>query len=204
MEHTFYTVGGVALLGSSFGMNMLYLNTKAEGSSRTLWQFGSATINTAIVCYLMFNIIFFRPYSSEIQMFLVGSLLLVGFILEVYFTVVPLEQVGSGLAMALSVINAIIRLFVLVGIRCATAKSTIPGLVGDVVKAVKPVVEASRSVGRELGTIDMQNIYRKLMDSPGIQKWLRDTKSDDERIERKNEIKASLGLEIRQRDDSRK
>ena len=195
LNYTWLTVLGVALLGASFGMNMIFL-TLAEGSSRIGFQFGSAFINAMVVSYLAFNLIFYRPYHFQWQMVVAISLLIIGLTVEIYFTSVPLTKTTTGLAYAVAVVNAFARLYILISVRCASAQSSIPGLVGEVVKAVKPVVDASKDVGRELGTIDLQNIYSRVVQSPGILKWL-NSLPDEEKVQQKTQIKQSLGLEPR-------
>jgi hypothetical protein len=193
LNYTWLTVLGVALLGGSFGMNMIFLTT-AGGSERIGYQVGSAIINAAVVSYLAFNLIFYRPYYHQWQMILAISLLIIGLTIEIYFTSVPLTPVTTGLAYTLAVLNAFARLYILIGVRCASAQSSIPGLVGEVVKAVQPVVEASKSVGKDLGTIDLQNIYSRVVQSPGILKWL-NSLPQEEKDEQKTSIKQSIGLE---------
>jgi hypothetical protein len=196
MSYTILTVMGVILLGGSFGMNMIYLASDMQGANRTGLQVGSTAINTCVVAYLIFNIIYYRPYTEQWIMFLAGIVLVAGFMFEIYFTVIPLDNVGSGFAYAVAVLNAIARLYILIGIRCSSAQSTIPGLVGEVVKAVKPAVEASKNVGRELGTMDLQNIYSRIVGSPGIQRWFREL-NEDERADQKMHLKQALGLEAK-------
>ena len=115
----------------------------------------------------MYTLVVYRPYDSNLYSGIAVSLLMIGLGLEILGTQFNITNSTSWVAYLLAVVNAFIRLFILIQTKCNTAATTVGELTKEIVKIAKdtgrPVSDVAKAVSSPLGTIDADNIYKNSM-----------------------------------------
>jgi len=192
-SYSLFTAFGVCLIGTGLALQILYIENYQDNFDTYLpHQFASLGINTLIVCYLMFVIVFYRPSNSSVAIAGTVMLLLIGLMAEIYanqFEATPTAKVFEYL---IAGVNALIRLYILISVRCDQALTTIPQLikaVPEVAKSVgKPVTEVVRDVGAQAQDIDLNRLYGNVMS--GLGSIVPEERKNDAR----DIVKKALGL----------
>lgn len=178
--YSFFTAFGVILIGTGMALQVLYIEEEInkEDNSYIPMQIASILINSLVVAYLLISITFYRPYETNFALFGSTLVLLMGLVGEIYLTNFGESNVGKGFAYTFAVINALVRLYLLIAVRCNSYLTTIPGLVNEISKQAKSTGQSVDKVvstvskelanqGEQLTTVDPMNIYRNVMTGLG-------------------------------------
>lgn len=190
--YTFFTAFGVILIGTGLALQILYVERYEETENWGFAQIGSLTINTLVVCYIMFMIMFYRPFEREMSVALSAVGLLAGLALEIYSTQIETNNVTKIFSYMLSACNALIRLYLLISVRCDKYLTTVSQLieaVPQVAKSVgKPVQDVVKDVGAQAQEVDLNRLYGNVMSGLGS------IVPEDKKNEVRDIVKKSLGL----------
>ena len=175
--YSFFTAFGVILIGTGLALQVLYIENdiSKEDSDHTYlpMQIASILINSLVVVYLLISITFYRPYDTNFALFGSITALLLGLVGEIYLTNFKEDTTGQGFAYFFAAINALVRLYLLIAVRCNSYLTTIPGLVNELARQTKNSGQSADKVvstvskelgaqGAQLATIDPENIKNNL------------------------------------------
>jgi len=160
------TLVGILMIGGSLALQILYIKNNQASDDYFPHQVASVAMDTLVVGYLMAVMVYFRPYSSAVETGVAVILLMVGLGLEIFSTQWNLTAATTWGGYMLAAGNSLIRLFILVQTRCESPRSTVAGLIGEVVKVAKdtgrPVSDVAKAVAEPLASIAPENIYGKI------------------------------------------
>ena len=201
MGSVIITCLGVMILAGALALQILFLNAADNDKQKgdyDQYQIPAAVMNALIIMYLLFYIIYYRPYSSGSAIALASFLLIVGFITEIYLTVYEQQYpniIGTYFVVSL---NSIIRLYMLVQVHCDRPLTTIPNILQEAARvasvAAKPISDATKPVGKDLATIDPERAYGNVLNA--ISQTLASvgaTLTDEQRIDMKTKIATAVG-----------
>lgn len=191
--YSLFTAFGVCLLGAGLALQIIYIQNQDNIDQWLPHQISSLFINTLIVCYLLFSMMFFRPYESSVSIGFVTISLLAGLMLEFYFSQFDASPTYSGFEYALAGLNAMFRLYILISTRCDKPLST-PGLLLEGAKQIskqtgKPVQDVLKDVGVATQDVDLNRLYGNVMNA------VSNVIPDDKRDDAKSRIKKALGIQ---------
>jgi hypothetical protein len=145
----------------------------------------------------------YRPFESQIAIGLSTLALLVGFALEIYSTQFNVSPAMQGVSYAFAGVNALVRLYLLISVRCGSYATSIPDAVKRLLDAAKidprlpgadkvasAVAREVASQGDQVSTVDPQRLYGNIMSGLGS------LIPDDKRNEAKDAVKKGLGLPV--------
>jgi hypothetical protein len=189
------------ILAGALALQILFLNAADNDKQKgdyDQYQIPAAIMNALVIMYLLFYIIYYRPYSSGGAIALASFLLIVGFITEIYLTVYEQQYpniIGTYFVVSM---NSIIRLYMLIQIHCDKPLTTIPSILQEAARvasvAAKPISDATKPVGRDLATIDPERAYGNVLNA--ISQTLASvgaTLTDEQRIDMKSKIANAVG-----------
>jgi len=183
--YTMFTALGVCLIGAGLAFQILYIEHNQNDELGYLpHQIVSIIFNTIVVLYLLFNLMVYRPFES--QMAIGGSLLalLAGFALEIYSTQFTVSPAMQGVSYAFAGINALVRLYLLISIRCGSYTTSIPD-------AVKRLLDAAKADPRLPGAETLSKEIKKEVAAQGAQV------SEVDPVQLWNKISSSIGAELK-------
>jgi hypothetical protein len=199
-----FTALGVCLIGAGLAFQILYIEHNQNDDLGYLpHQIVSIIFNTVVVLYLLFNLMVYRPFESQIA--IGGSLLalLAGFAMEIYSTQFTVSPAMQGVSYAFAGINALVRLYLLISIRCGSYTTSIPDAVKRLLDAAKvdprlpgadkvasAVAREVASQGAQVSEVDPQRLYGNIMSGLGS------LIPEDKRNEAKDAVKKGLGLPV--------
>ena len=202
--YTMFTALGVCLIGAGLAFQILYIEHNQNDDLGYLpHQIVSIIFNTVVVLYLLFNLMVYRPFESQIA--IGGSLLalLAGFAMEIYSTQFTVSPAMQGVSYAFAGINALVRLYLLISIRCGSYTTSIPDAVKRLLDAAKvdprlpgadkvasAVAREVASQGAQVSEVDPQRLYGNIMSGLGS------LIPEDKRNEAKDAVKKGLGLPV--------
>jgi hypothetical protein len=195
MGYTAFTAVGVCLIGAGLAFQILYIEHNQNDDLGYLpHQIVSIIFNTVVVIYLLFNMMFYRPFESPLSIGVATMALLIGFALEIYSTQFSVSPAMQGASYAFAGLNAIIRLYLLISVRCGSYASSIP----DLIRSIPKVAEKSgistnqvlKDIGAQASDVDPQRLYGNIMSGLGS------LIPDDKRAEAKDAVKKGLGLPV--------
>ena len=147
--YSVFTALGVCLIGGGLALQILYIeNYQNDFQNYVPHQFASIILNTLVVCYLLFSLMYYRPYSSDMSMAAAVLALLIGLAMEIYSTQFDESPTLQGLSYTFAVLNALVRLYILITVRCGSATSSIPDLIKQLSKEVKNSGQSADNVAR--------------------------------------------------------
>ena len=147
--YSVFTALGVCLIGGGLALQILYIeNYQNDFQNYLPHQFASIILNTLVVCYLLFSLMYYRPYSSDMSMAIAVLSLLIGLAMEIYSTQFDETPVYQGLSYTFAALNALVRLYILITVRCGSATSSIPDLIKQLSKEVKNSGQSADNVAR--------------------------------------------------------
>jgi hypothetical protein len=191
--YSLFTAFGVCLLGAGLALQIIYIQNQDNIDQWLPHQISSLFINTLIVCYLLFSMMFYRPYDSPVSIASVTLFLLSGLVLEFYFSQFETTSVYSAFEYGLAGINAMFRLYILISTRCDQPLATMPGLINDARQIArqsgKPVQDVLKDVGVATQDVDLKTLYGNVMNA--VSSVIPDDKKDDT----KARIRKALGIQ---------
>jgi type III secretory pathway component EscU len=147
--YSVFTALGVCLIGGGLALQILYIeNYQNDFQNYVPHQFASIILNTLVVCYLLFSLMYYRSYSSDMSMAVAVLALLIGLAMEIYSTQFDESPTLQGLSYTFAVLNALIRLYILITVRCGSATSSIPDLIKQLSKEVKNSGQSADNVAK--------------------------------------------------------
>lgn len=193
------TVFGVVMIGVALALSGVYIqNYQSDDKTYFGFQIASVIMSTFIVLYVVVTIAFFRPYTSFLYTFGSVALLVGGLATEIIFDQATPDNDGKtvGLFM-LAGLNALIRLFLLIQVRCDEPLTSI----GDVLNRIKrdtekvgaPAKEVLKEISGPLSTIDAYKISNDLGNKLGV------IDLGDKKSQVKDAIREALGLPPKQK-----
>ena len=201
MASVFVTCLGIMILAGALALQILFLNAADNEGGKgdyQQYQIPAAIMNALIVIYLLFYIIYYRPYSSGSIIALVSFVLVVGYITETYLSVYEQQYPNIIGTYFVVTVNAIIRLYMLVQVHCDKPLTSIPRVLEEAARvatvAAKPIADASRPVGKELATIDPERAYGNVLNA--ISQTLNAvgaTLTDEQKTEMKTRVANAVG-----------
>ena len=184
------TVFGILLIGAALAMSVIYIQ-QYENNDETYYgfQIASVFVSSFIVLYIIVTIAFFRPYNSFTYMFLSCLLLVGGLAAEIIFDQAALNNEGKFIgAYMLAGINSLLRLYLLIQVRCDEPLTTVADLVrqaGKVAaKSNQPIKDVVKQISGPLATIEVDNAWNKFTSLLSSLK-LADDEEKDRDIKRK-------------------
>jgi hypothetical protein len=177
--YSLFTALGVCLVGAGLAFQILYIENNQNDEINYLpHQVMSILTSSIVVSYLVFNLLFFRPWSSLFNIGISSFLLIVGLTLEIFFMQFNVTPVTQGFAYAFAGLNALIRLFILISIRCGSYTSSIPEVLRKFLdessKVGMPSGEASKKLAADLkaqadqvSDIDPAQLWNKIQSMAG-------------------------------------
>jgi len=200
--YTAFTALGVCLIGAGLAFQILYIEHNQNDELGYLpHQIVSIIFNTVVVVYLLFNLMIYRPFESQIAIGVSTLALLVGFALEIYSTQFSVSPAMQGVSYAFAGVNALVRLYLLISVRCGTYATSIPDAVNRLLAAAKvdprlpgadkvaaAVAKEVTAQGDQVAAIDPQRLYQSIMSNLGS------LLPDEKRNEAKDAVKKGLGL----------
>lgn len=200
--YTAFTAVGVCLIGAGLAFQILYIEHNQNDDLGYLpHQIVSIIFNTVVVVYLLFNLMIYRPFESQIAIGLSTLALLVGFALEIYSTQFSISPAMQGVSYAFAGVNALVRLYLLISVRCGSYATSIPDAVNKLLAAAKvdprlpgadkvaaAVAKEVTAQGAQVADVDPQRLYQSIMSNLGS------LVPDDRRNEAKDAVKKGLGL----------
>jgi hypothetical protein len=200
--YTAFTALGVCLIGAGLAFQILYIEHNQNDDLGYLpHQIVSIIFNTVVVVYLLFNLMIYRPFESQIAIGVSTLALLVGFALEIYSTQFSVSPAMQGVSYAFAGVNALVRLYLLISVRCGTYATSIPDAVNRLLAAAKvdprlpgadkvaaAVAKEVTAQGDQVAAIDPQRLYQSIMSNLGS------LLPDEKRNEAKDAVKKGLGL----------
>ena len=174
--YTVFTGVGVCLIGAGLAFQILYIERNQNDDLGYLpHQIVSIIFNTVVVAYLLFNLMVYRPFESQVAIGVSTMALLVGFALEIYSTQFTVSPAMQGVSYAFAGINALVRLFLLISVRCGSYATSIPDAVRKLLDAAKvdprlpgadkvaaAVAREVASQGDQVASVDPENIKRNI------------------------------------------
>lgn len=83
--YSVFTALGVCLIGGGLALQILYIeNYQNDFQNYVPHQFASIILNTLVVCYLLFSLMYYRSYSSDMSMAAAVLSLLIGLAMEIF------------------------------------------------------------------------------------------------------------------------
>jgi len=200
--YTAFTALGVCLIGAGLAFQILYIEHNQNDDLGYLpHQIVSIIFNTVVVVYLLFNLMIYRPFESQIAIGVSTLALLVGFALEIYSTQFSVSPAMQGVSYAFAGVNALVRLYLLISVRCGSYATSIPDAVKKLLEAAKvdprlpgadkvaaAVAKEVSAQGDQVAAIDPQRLYQSIMSNLGS------LLPDEKRNEAKDAVKKGLGL----------
>ena len=193
------TVFGVILIGAALALSIIYIqNYQSNDETYFGFQIGSVLMSTFIVLYIVVTIAFFRPYTSFAYTFGSCALLVGGLAAEIIVDqVTPSSQSKYVGLYMLAAINSIIRLFLLIQVRCDEPLTSIGDLLTrikrDSEKVGAPAKDILKEISGPLSTMDPYKI------SNDIGNKLGSIDLGDKRGQVKDAIREALGLPPKQK-----
>jgi len=197
-SYSVVTLFGILMIGASLALETLYIKNNQNTEDYFPHQVASVVMDTLVVSYLMGMLIYYRPYNSAVETSVAVILLMVGLGVEIFSTQWTLSNTTTWLNYLLTGVNSLIRLLILIQIRCDVPRTTITfsdvvGQIGKVSKeASRPITEAVRSSSEPLATIDPGNVYGKIASLLGPEL---SGLAPEKVASIKNAIKRGVGLE---------
>jgi hypothetical protein len=202
LGYTAFTALGVCLIGAGLAFQILYIERNQNDDLGYLpHQIVSIVFNTIVVLYLLFNLMIYRPFDSQVAIGLSALALLVGFALEIYSTQFSVSPAMQGASYAFAGVNALVRLYLLISVRCGSYSTSIPEAVKRLLDAAKvdprlpgadkvaaAVAREVTAQGDQVANVDPQRLYQSIMSNLGS------LLPDDKRNEAKDAVKKGLGL----------
>lgn len=147
--YSVFTALGVCLIGGGLALQILYIeNYINDDQNYVPHQFASMILNTLVVCYLLFSLMYYRPYSSDMSMAAAVLSLLIGLAMEIYFAQFGESTPLKAVSYTFAVVNALVRLYILITVRCGSATSSIPDLIKQLSKEVKNSGQSADNVAK--------------------------------------------------------
>jgi len=148
--YSVFTALGVCLIGGGLALQILYVEHHINDTEQTYIPLhdGSIILNTLVVCYLLFSLMYYRPYSSDMSMAVAVLSLLSGLAMEIYFSQFGESPALQALSYTFAVLNALVRLYILITVRCGSATSSIPDLIKQLSKEVKNSGQSADNVAK--------------------------------------------------------
>ena len=201
MASVIITCLGIMILAGALALQILFLNAADNEGGKgdyQQYQIPAAIMNALIVIYLLFYIIYYRPYTSGSIIALVSFVLVVGYITETYLSVYEQQYPNIIGTYFVVTVNAMIRLYMLVQVHCDKPLTSIPRVLEEAARvatvAAKPISDASRPVGKDLATIDPERAYGNVLNA--ISQTLQSvgaTLTDEQKVEMKSKIASAVG-----------
>ena len=202
--YTAFTALGVCLIGAGLAFQILYIERNQNDDLGYLpHQIVSIIFNTVVVVYLLFNLMVYRPFESQVAIGVSTMALLAGFAMEIYSTQFSVSPAMQGVSYAFAGINALVRLYLLISVRCGSYATSIPDAVRKLLEAAKvdpklpgadkvasAVAKEVASQGDQVAAVDPQRLYGNIMSGLGS------LIPEDKRNEAKDAVKKGLGLPV--------
>jgi hypothetical protein len=202
--YTLFTALGVCLIGAGLAFQILYIEHNQNDDLGYLpHQIVSIIFNTTVVLYLLFNLMVYRPFESQIAIGASLVALLVGLALEIYSTQFSVSPAMQGASYAFAGVNALVRLYLLISVRCGSYTTSIPDAVKKLLDAARvdpklpgadkvanAVAKEVAAQGAQASDVDPQRLYQNIMTGLGS------LVPDDKRNEAKDAVKRGLGLPV--------
>jgi len=202
--YTLFTALGVCLIGAGLAFQILYIEHNQNDDLGYLpHQIVSIIFNTTVVLYLLFNLMVYRPFESQIAIGASLVALLVGLALEIYSTQFSISPTMQGASYAFAGVNALVRLYLLISVRCGSYTTSIPDAVKKLLDAARvdpklpgadkvanAVAKEVAAQGAQASDVDPQRLYQNIMSGLGS------LVPDDKRNEAKDAVKRGLGLPV--------
>jgi len=189
MARTWFTTLGVLLLACAFALQILYvMAAEAKESTEQIeeYQIPAGIINGLVVVYILYSIVYYRPYKSPGVMTTILFLLIAGTIAEIYLSIYEKDMPSAIATYFVLGVNVLLRLYVIIDIHCDAPLTTIPELVGQL---AKPIVQAMPAAPAP--SADLMPLYGRVIQAITD---LRGDRSDEQWRAVKDSVRNALGL----------
>lgn len=193
MAMTLFTTTGVLMLAGAFALQILYvMAAQAQESTERIeeFQIPAGIVNGAVVMYILYSLVYYRPYAKTWVMALVLFLLIGGMIGEIYLSIYEKDMPDVISTYFILGFNALTRLYILIDIHCESPLTSVPGLLKEI---TKPIVQAIPSAPPP--PVDMMPVYDKILQSiSGLRRPRTEDLSDEQWRAIKDNIRSALGM----------
>jgi hypothetical protein len=168
-SYSLFTAFGVVLIGIGLACQLLYIDLEegykaSNDATSQMFQYGALVTNTAVVTYLLFVLMYYRPFDNPAALAISTILLVGGMALELYLISFDIsdntEKIGEYI---LTGFNVLFRLYLLIAVRCNSALSSIPDLIRAIPKLAEKTgtstTQVVRAIGAEAAGIDLNNLF---------------------------------------------
>lgn len=189
MARTWFTTLGVLLLACAFALQILYVMAAEEKESTEQieeYQIPAGIINGLVVVYILYSIVYYRPYKSPGVMTTILFLLIAGTIAEIYLSIYEKDMPNAIATYFILGVNVLLRLYVIIDIHCDAPLTSIPELVGQL---AKPIVQAMPAAPTP--SADLMPLYGRVIQAITD---LRGDRSDEQWRAVKDSVRNALGL----------
>ena len=187
-KYSAFTLLGILMIGGALALQILYVKNNQNSDDYFPHQMAAVAMDTLVVLYLMYMLVVYRPYASNLYSGIAVSLLMIGLGVEIFGTQFNITESTAWLSYLLATTNSLIRLYILIQTRCDAAASTVGEITKEIVKVAKdsgkPVADVAKAVSVPLGTLDPLNVWQKFTNVLGSIS-LDDDKTKDIEIKRK-------------------
>lgn len=154
------------------------------------------------VAIIMYYLIYFRPYTSQLKIVGIISFLVGGVILE-YFLMSQYHDTYNGPVSSATyfviAVNTLARLWVLLDVGCFEAQTSIPGVINQelqkaVSKGVAIGAETVKNAGKEMENVDFAKLFTDRLWGQGVKRALQNAGITDE--QKLRDIRSAVGVEL--------
>jgi hypothetical protein len=176
--YSLFTAFGVILIGIGMACQILYIdleengNTNPNSATSLMFQYGALVVNTSVVIYLLFVLMYYRPFDNPITLILFTGFLIGGMALELYLISFDITDRNAKIGeYLLTAFNVLLRLYLLIAVRCNSALTSIPQLMRVIPKVAEKAgtttSQVVRAIGAEAAGVDPNQLFQQIMSNMG-------------------------------------
>jgi hypothetical protein len=175
--YSLFTAFGVILIGIGMACQILYIDIEEgykagnDGTSQ-MFQYGALVVNTTVVIYLLFVLMYYRPFDNPVTLALFTIFLIGGMALELYLISFDITDNNAKIGeYILTGFNVLLRLYLLIAVRCNSALTSIPQLMRAIPKLAEKTGTTTnqvvRAIGAEAAGVDPNQLFQQIMSNMG-------------------------------------
>ncbi len=175
--YSLFTAFGVILIGIGLACQVLYIDLEegykpSNDPTSQMFQYGALVVNTTVVVYLIFVLMYYRPFDNPITLALSTIFLIGGMALELYLISFNISDSNAKIGeYFLTAFNVLLRLYLLIAVRCNSALTSIPQLMRAIPKVAEKTGTTTnqvvRAIGAEAAGVDPNQLFQQIMSNMG-------------------------------------
>jgi hypothetical protein len=176
-SYSLFTAFGVILIGIGMACQILYIDIEegvkaSNDATSQMFQYGALVVNTTVVVYLIFVLMYYRPFDNPVTLALSTLFLIGGMALELYLISFDITDNNAKIGeYILTGFNVLFRLYLLIAVRCNSALTSIPQLMRAIPKVAEKAgtttSQVVRAIGVEAAGVDPNQLFQQIMTNMG-------------------------------------